>query len=74
MDNWKSIAHELCLYCGQQWPSAMAMTLSDANDFFSGKSFDNWKKVREGEARIQLAVIERLDGVIRSLGAIAKSR
>ena len=43
-------------------------------EFFGSKAFAGWKKAREQETKLQLAVIDRLDGVIKSLGALAKGR
>jgi hypothetical protein len=50
------------------------MRMSDVSAFFDSKAFAGWKKVREQETKLQLAVIDRLDGVIRSLHAVAKQR
>ena len=67
-------AVELSLYCGQIYESSMRMTLSDSREFFSSKAFAGWKKGKEHETKLQLAVIERLDGVIKGLNNLAKAR
>jgi hypothetical protein len=53
---------------------AMAMTESDATEFFNGKSFKDWQKGREAEMKMQSAIVNRLNEVIRGLGIVAKSR
>jgi hypothetical protein len=52
----------------------MAMTESDATEFFNGKSFKDWQKGREAEMKMQSAIVNRLNEVIRGLGIVAKSR
>jgi len=41
--------------------------------FFESKPFSDWKKSRESENKIQVAIIDRLNGVIRSFGVFAKA-
>jgi len=50
------------------------MTPSSVSDYFNSKAFTDWKKGKDAETKLQVAVIERLDGVIKSLHAIGKSR
>ncbi|SET43836.1 hypothetical protein SAMN05216326_1276 [Nitrosomonas marina] len=52
---------------------ALSMPASLAEDFFKSKSFEDWKKSRESEAKVQAEIISRLNGVIRSIGVLAKS-
>jgi hypothetical protein len=37
--------------------------VSCAADFFGGKAFTVWKKTKEHEAKVQMAIIERLDNL-----------
>lgn len=48
------------------------MRSSDVRSIFQSKAFTEWKKNREGENKVQLAVIERLDVLIRSVGNLTK--
>ena len=41
--------------------------------FFDGKPFADWKKAKEGEWKIQSAIIDRLNNVIRACGIVAKA-
>lgn len=49
------------------------MTVSDAIDFIDGKSLSDWKKAKEAEYKVQAAIGERLNGVIRACGVIVKA-
>ena len=69
-----SLRADLVLSCNQPLDVAGRITLSDARNFFSGKSFETWKKTRDLEAKLQLAIIGRLDVVIEGLNVLAKSR
>jgi hypothetical protein len=42
--------------------------------FFESKAFTDWKKGQDAVVKLQTAVIDRLDGVIRSINVLAKSR
>jgi hypothetical protein len=43
-----------------------------ANQVLKSKAFDNWKQGRENEIKIQVAIVNRLNDVIKSLGIVAK--
>lgn len=49
------------------------MTLSDTNQFFEGRSYEMWKKSKEAEIKVQAAIGDRLNGVIRASGVIVKA-
>ncbi len=49
------------------------MGISDARDFLESKAFDTWVKHRELEQKVQLALVGRLDGVIKGIGALGKA-
>lgn len=65
---------ELVLHCNQTIDAAHGARQSDVRAMFESKTFADWKKAREHEMKLQLAMIERLDGVIKSLHNIAKAR
>lgn len=51
----------------------MRMGISDARDFLESKAFDTWVKNRELEQKVQLALVGRLDGVIKAIGGLGKA-
>jgi hypothetical protein len=67
------LASVLALYASTPLPQALAMQPSVARRFFDGKTFDDWRRGREHEAKVQVAVVNRLNDVIRSLGVVAKT-
>ena len=46
--------------------------MSDALDFFESGAFGNYRKEREGAAKLSIANLTRLDGVIKALGSIGR--
>lgn len=68
-----SLAANLSLYANTPLPDAMAMKASDANKFFESKPFDEWRKGRESELKMQAAIVGRLNDVIRACGIVAKT-
>lgn len=62
------------LFCNQPLDVAGRITQSDAKNFFDSKRYMEFKKLRDHEYRAQAAVIDRLNGVIEAIGALAKSR
>lgn len=49
------------------------MRSSDVRSIFQSKAFGDWKKNREASQKVDLAVIDRLDAVIKSVGNLAKA-
>jgi hypothetical protein len=60
-------AHELTLYCNQLLNDTFKLTVSDAAELFEGKAFTGWKKSREHETKLKMAVIERLDALNKNI-------
>jgi hypothetical protein len=50
------------------------MKLSDVKTFFESKAFKGWKKSKEQEVKLQVAIIDRLDAVIKSIHNLGKHR
>lgn len=48
------------------------MRSSDVRSIFQSKAYSEWRKGREAAQKLDLAVIERLDVVIKSIGNLAK--
>ncbi len=51
---------------------AMDVTPELAADFFNSKNYENWQKTREAEWKLQAAMIDRLNEIIRGTGIVAK--
>jgi len=51
----------------------MQMAASTITAFFEGKAFADWKKGRESELKLQAAIVNRLNDVIRASGIVAKT-
>lgn len=67
------LASTLALYGNTPLPQALGMAPSVARQFFDGKPFDEWKRGREGDAKTQSAVVNRLNDVIRAIGHLIKA-
>ena len=65
-----SLAHSLALYSATPLPDALSMTRSDVEDFFQGKAYGDWRKGKENELKIQVALGERLNSIIRACGVV----
>lgn len=74
MESLVGLKADLVLSCQQPMDVAGRTTLSDAKAFFESKPFDNWKKARDMDTKLQLAVIDRLNTVIEGLNVVARSR
>lgn len=68
-----NLRDELVLYCEQAWDVAEAMRMSDAQSFFSRKAFEGWKKARERDVKLQVAIIEHIASVLGGLRELAKA-
>ncbi len=51
---------------------AMETTPELASDFFTSKNYETWQKTREAEWKLQAAIVDRLNEVIRGTGCVAK--
>ncbi len=68
-----SLASSLTLYSSTSLAEAMQMQPSVAMKFFEGKPFNDWKKGRESELKMQAAIVNRLNDVIRASVIVAKT-
>lgn len=64
---------ELISFCGQSLDVANRATLSDAAEYFGSRAFENWKKQRESDTKLQIAIIDRLDVVVKAQNATIKA-
>lgn len=53
-------------------PEAMRLAPSTVTAFFSGKAFSDHRKFQDAESKAKVAVVDRLNGVIRAIGVLAK--
>lgn len=49
------------------------MAQSDVSDFFGGKAYSDWRRGREQEFKVQAAIVDRINGVIKACGSIVKA-
>lgn len=68
-----ALASSLCLYANTPLAVALDMPVSVARKFFDGKTFEDWRKGQEAEAKMQAAIVNRLNDVIRACGVVAKT-
>ncbi len=72
-ENLTELQATLSLYSSTSLPEAMTISASDAKRFCDSRAFSDWRASREGESKLQVAIVDRLNGVIRSIGALAKT-
>lgn len=65
-------ASSLTLYSSTSLNDALTMQPSVVKRFFESKQFEDWKKGRESELKLQAATVDRLNTVIRSIGNLGK--
>jgi hypothetical protein len=66
-------ASTLSLYFSTSLADAMRMRPSTVEKFFKSKAFKDWEKAREAELKTQVAIVARLNEVIRACGVVAKT-
>lgn len=71
-ENLRGMAVNLSLYSGTSYKDALACPISDANEFFGSEAFGIWKKNVEASNKMSTVLIERVDGVTRAIGGLAK--
>lgn len=64
----------MALFLGQPLLESGRLTVSQIQQLYRTKAFDNWKKAQDAEAKISLGVIERLDNVTRAIGNLGRRR
>jgi hypothetical protein len=62
----------LSLYSSTSLNEALKLPVSTATHFFESKAFKDWRKVQDSKAKTQVAIVERLNGVITAVGSVAK--
>lgn len=72
METLQNKAIELSLYCNQPYSEATSLKISVSNDFYKSKAFEDWKNGREGEQKMAIAIIERIDGLAKQINGLSK--
>lgn len=67
------LASSLSLYGNTPLPDALELPSSVVRKFFEGKPFEDWRKGRESESKMQAEIVNRLNDVIRACGIVAKT-
>lgn len=49
------------------------MRRSDIQMLFASKAYKDWQKAQENRVKLQVAVIDRIDAVIKSIGSLGKA-
>ncbi|MBL8473802.1 MAG: hypothetical protein JNM98_18575 [Rhodocyclaceae bacterium] len=52
---------------------ALQLQASVAKMFFEGKPFQDWKNGKEGELKMQAAIVNRLNELIRATGIVVRT-
>jgi hypothetical protein len=68
-----NLAHNSALYANCSLLEAFRLPVSVADDFFQGDAFKGWKKSRESNTLIQVAVVERLNSVVSAINVVVKA-
>jgi hypothetical protein len=62
----------LALHCNTPLPAALDLPISIARAFFDSKMHTQHVKNMEGRQQLTMAVINRIDGVIKAIGGLGK--
>lgn len=64
---------EVLLYFGQGYRDAGAIPLSEIEQMFDSRAFENWRKSQDVDTEIQIGIGKRLDALIKGLGGLANA-
>jgi hypothetical protein len=70
----QNLAHEIALQTSTPLMQAFDVPLSFAQAFFASNALENSRKADAAKWRINVAVVERLNAVIKGLGMLARRR
>ena len=63
---------ELAIHANTALPMALATPLSAVRDFFESNAFANYRKSLESRQKLSLAILQRFESVIKSMGGLGK--
>ena len=72
-ESLRELAYSISLYSNTSLRDALELEIEFAQQFFDSKSFQDRRKNSESELKIQVAVLDRLDGVIKAIGGLGKA-
>lgn len=61
------------MHGGTPLPLALNMPVSAVSDFFTTGAYSNYCKAQEGQQKLILAVLSRIDNVVRAVGGLGKA-
>jgi len=65
-------AGELAIHAHTALPLAYGTPLSVARDFFESGAFTNYRKSLESRQKLAMAMLQRFEAVIKSMGGLGK--
>jgi hypothetical protein len=65
-------AGELAIHAHTALPLALGTPMSDVRDFFESGAFTNYRKSLESRHKLSLAILQRFEAVIKSMGGLGK--
>lgn len=68
-----NLASSLALHSSTSLPEALSLPQSTVQRFLEGTPFKGYRREREADLKVQVAVVNRLNDVIRACGVIAKT-
>jgi hypothetical protein len=72
LENLRECASNLFLNFDTDFDKALQMCRSDIKQIFESKQFSDWKRSREAQGKMDLAICDRLDNVVRAIGNLGK--
>ncbi len=63
---------ELVIHGHTPLPQALATPMSAVRDFFESSAFANYRKSLEAKQKLSLALLQRFEAVLKSIGGIGK--
>jgi hypothetical protein len=69
----EEVVAAFCLATNTPLNEIYDLPVSTVQNFFKSQAFENWKKSRENEQKIQIAIVNRLNEVIKACGVVAKT-
>lgn len=73
LENLRETVASLFLHFQRSYAEAAQMRRSEVREIFDSSTFSDWKKAREADQKMQAAMIQRLDVVIKALGQVGKA-
>lgn len=68
-----SLVNNVAIYSNTGLNEAYKLTESQAKTFIESNEFKDWIKVKESEQKLQVDIINRLNGVISAVGVVVKA-